>query len=105
MIAHEFACLGPLNPAQNITQNLEMSIISNTLLFVLAASVAAQNTLTSPVDVARAAATALTNSPTSNVKGNVFDRIAIIWLENTDYDKAAGDRKEADSFLLSMLFQ
>jgi acid phosphatase len=25
------------------------------------------------------------------VKGKVFDRIAIIWLENTDYDLAAGD--------------
>lgn len=25
------------------------------------------------------------------VKGKAFDRIAIIWLENTDYDLAAGD--------------
>ena len=76
-----------------------MSIFLTTLFLSLTASVAAQNTLTSPVDVARAAATARTNSPTSNVKGNVFDRIAIIWLENTDYDKAAGDRKEAVFFV------
>lgn len=34
-----------------------------------------------------------TLSPTSCVKGKAFDRIAIIWLENTDYDKAIGDRE------------
>ncbi|ORY08718.1 phosphoesterase family-domain-containing protein [Clohesyomyces aquaticus] len=27
----------------------------------------------------------------SSVKGKAFDRLAIIWLENTDYDLAAGD--------------
>lgn len=70
-----------------------MSVLTSLLLSLLAVSVAAQNTLTSPVDVARAAATARTNSPTSNVKGKAFDRIAIIWLENTDYAKAIGDRK------------
>lgn len=36
-----------------------------------------------------------TLSPTTFVKGKAFDRIAIIWLENTDYDKAIGDRKYA----------
>lgn len=66
--------------------------------FFLISSVIPQNTLTSPVDVARAAATARTNSPTSNVVGKAFDRIAIIWLENTDYAKAAGDRKLVVSF-------
>ncbi|OCL13754.1 phosphoesterase-domain-containing protein [Glonium stellatum] len=30
-------------------------------------------------------------SPVSNVAGKGFDRIVQIWLENTDYDKAAGD--------------
>ena len=65
----------------------KMAVLSKILLFLLVVSVAAQNTLTSPVDVARAAA------PTSNVKGKAFDRIAIIWLENTDYAKAVGDRK------------
>jgi hypothetical protein len=29
----------------------------------------------------------------SHVKGKVFDRYLTIWLENTDFDKAAGDRK------------
>jgi hypothetical protein len=28
----------------------------------------------------------------SIVKGKTFDRFVSIWLENTDYDKAAGDR-------------
>lgn len=81
--------------------SLKMPVILRALFSVLVASVAAQNTLTSRVDVARAAATARTNSPTSNVQGAAFDRIAIIWLENTDYDKAAGDRKE--NFLLAVL--
>lgn len=31
-------------------------------------------------------------APTSWMTGKAFDRIAIIWLENTDYDKAIGDR-------------
>ncbi|KAI5778321.1 acid phosphatase [Geopyxis carbonaria] len=30
-------------------------------------------------------------SPTSSVKGKAFDRFITVWLENTDYDKAAGD--------------
>lgn len=41
-------------------------------------------------DVAKAASNATTNHFTSNVTGAAFDRIFIIWLENTDYDKAAG---------------
>jgi len=32
-----------------------------------------------------------TTSPVSNVPGKAFNRIVIIWLENTDYAKAAGD--------------
>lgn len=40
-----------------------------------------------------AEATVETSSPVSNVKGKAFDRLAIIWLENTDYDLAVGDRK------------
>lgn len=50
-----------------------------------------QYTATGTADVAKAAATAKTNSPTSHVKGKAFDRFVVIWLENTDYDKAAGD--------------
>ncbi|PMD35390.1 putative acid phosphatase [Hyaloscypha variabilis F] len=38
-----------------------------------------------------AQATAIPSSPTSNVKGKAFDRIIHIWLENTDFSKAAAD--------------
>jgi hypothetical protein len=57
--------------------------------------VAAQNqfTATDKAGVAAAAATAVTRSPTSHVKGKAFDRFVVIWLENTDYDKAVGDRE------------
>lgn len=48
-------------------------------------------TSTATADVAKAAATAKTSSPTNHVKGKAFDRLAIIWLENTDYTLAAGD--------------
>lgn len=50
-------------------------------------------TATASSDVAAAAATAKTTSPTSKVKGKAFDRIAFIWFENENFDKAAGDRK------------
>jgi hypothetical protein len=62
-------------------------------LILLATGVIAQNTATGTAEVAAAAATAKTSSPTSNVKGKVFDRFVVIWLENTDYDKAVGDRQ------------
>jgi len=52
-----------------------------------------QYTATSVDDVAKAAATARTESPTSHVKGKAFDRLCIIWLENTNYELAEGDRK------------
>lgn len=58
---------------------------------VLAQSWSTQYTATGTADVAAARATAKTLSPTSHVKGKAFDRLAIIWLENTDYDLAAGD--------------
>ncbi|QLG75040.1 hypothetical protein HG535_0H03670 [Zygotorulaspora mrakii] len=41
-------------------------------------------------EIASAASNATTNHFTSNVTGAAFDRIVIVWLENTDYDKAAG---------------
>lgn len=50
-------------------------------------------TATSTAAVYAAQATAKTLSPVSNVKGKAFDRIAIIWNENTDYDLAVGDRR------------
>ncbi len=49
-------------------------------------------TATATASVAAAAATALTLSPTSNVQGKTFDRFVQIFLENQDYDIAAGDR-------------
>ncbi|KJZ73506.1 hypothetical protein HIM_07062 [Hirsutella minnesotensis 3608] len=50
-------------------------------------------TRTDPMHVNRAAETALTNSPTSKVAGAAFDRLAIIFFENTDFEKARGDRE------------
>ncbi len=69
-------------------------MLSATLLLAAAAVVLAQSqyTSTGTADVAAAAATALTRSPTSHVKGKAFDRLAIIWLENTDYTLAVNDR-------------
>ncbi|KAH8165921.1 hypothetical protein CIB48_g2314 [Xylaria polymorpha] len=64
-------------------------------VFLLASGVAAQvqnmYTATGTAEVAAAAATAKTSSPTSHVKGKAFDRFAVIWLENTDYDMAIND--------------
>ena len=64
---------------------------STSTIIAFAGVVAAQNTATGTAAVASAAATALTRSPTSHVAGKAFDRFAVIWLENTDYDMAAGD--------------
>jgi acid phosphatase len=50
-------------------------------------------TATGTADVAKAAATAKTSSPTSHVKGKAFDRFVVIYFENENYDKAIGDRK------------
>ncbi|KAI1102565.1 phosphoesterase-domain-containing protein [Jackrogersella minutella] len=69
------------------------SLILPTLVFVAGVAAQAENTYTATAtsDVAAARATAKTLSPTSDVKGKAFDRLAIIWLENTDYDMAIGD--------------
>uniref|UniRef100_A0A8H7NJH3 Acid phosphatase n=1 Tax=Bionectria ochroleuca TaxID=29856 RepID=A0A8H7NJH3_BIOOC len=48
-------------------------------------------TATGAADVAAAAATAKTSSPTSHVKGKAFDRVVYIWFENENYEKAIGD--------------
>lgn len=50
-------------------------------------------TATAASDVYAAQATAVTESPTSNVKGKAFDRFVVIWNENTDYSKAVEDRE------------
>lgn len=62
------------------------------IAFALAKIILAQNTATNAADVAAAAATAKTESPSSKVPGKAFDRFVIIWLENTDYSAAAADR-------------
>ncbi|KAI1112265.1 phosphoesterase family-domain-containing protein [Nemania sp. NC0429] len=48
-------------------------------------------TATASASIAAARATALTLSPTSNVKGRTFDRFVQIFLENQDFSIAAGD--------------
>ncbi|KAJ2972701.1 hypothetical protein NQ176_g7008 [Zarea fungicola] len=48
-------------------------------------------TATGVADVAAAAATAKTSSPTSHVPGKAFDRLVIVYFENQDYDKSIGD--------------
>jgi hypothetical protein len=62
-------------------------------VFITAAAAQTQYTATNAAAVAKARATALTESPTSNVKGQSFDRFVAIWLENTDYSGAANDRE------------
>ncbi|KAN0110208.1 acid phosphatase [Hyaloscypha variabilis] len=52
---------------------------------------AASPTATDVADVYAAQATALTLSPTSNVKGAAFDRYVSIWFENTDFETAQAD--------------
>ncbi|MCJ1330336.1 hypothetical protein MMC10_007019 [Thelotrema lepadinum] len=68
-----------------------VSILTGLLVAASGAFAQDQYTATSPASVHAAQATALTKSPTSHVSGKAFDRIAIIWLENTDYSLAAGD--------------
>ncbi|PUU82107.1 phosphoesterase family-domain-containing protein [Tuber borchii] len=45
-----------------------------------------------PLGLGLLAAVAALTVSASDVKGKVFNRFVTIWLENTDYDKAAGDR-------------
>ncbi|KAF3067241.1 putative acid phosphatase [Daldinia childiae] len=68
-------------------------LILPAVIFATNVAAQAENTYTATAtsDVEKARATAITLSPTSNVKGKAFDRLAIIWLENTDYDMALGD--------------
>ena len=67
-----------------------LSVVVTTLI----ASVYGQTqyTATKAASVAAAKATARTLSPTSYVKGKSFDRVVQIWLENTDFGMAQGDR-------------
>ncbi|KAH7052199.1 phosphoesterase-like protein [Macrophomina phaseolina] len=65
-----------------------MARFTTSLLALLALGDAA---VALPGKLQRRASEVPTLSPTTFVKGKAFDRIAIIWLENTDYDKAEGD--------------
>lgn len=60
-----------------------------------------QYTATGAADVAAARATAKTLSPTSSVKGKKFDRFVCIFLENTDFDMAAGNGESASRRVLT----
>lgn len=53
--------------------------------------ICAQHTATGTAEVAAAAATALTESPTSNKEGRAFNRIAQIYLETTAFENAVAD--------------
>jgi hypothetical protein len=68
---------------------------SQLTVLATAATVAAQTQYTSTQSsaVAKARATARTESPTSNIQGKTFDRFVTIFLENTDYSSARADRK------------
>lgn len=54
--------------------------------------------------VLAAQALAESRSPTSNVKGKVFDRFITIWFENTDFDTAQADRMFPSSETSNCLF-
>lgn len=62
--------------------------------FATTAAAQTQYTSTASSAVAKARATALTESPTSHVVGKTFNRFVTIWLENTDYSVAAADREK-----------
>ncbi|KAI1871798.1 hypothetical protein JX265_005784 [Neoarthrinium moseri] len=57
----------------------------------LAVGQSVSNTATATSDIAAAAATARTESPTSHVKGKAFDRIVQIYLETTAFDSAVNN--------------
>jgi hypothetical protein len=80
-----------ISPPSFITFAMLYSTLAVSAIALSSQALAANLTSTSPADVAAARNSALTLSPTSNVKGKVFDRFVTIWLENTDYDKAASD--------------
>jgi hypothetical protein len=63
------------------------------VVFVTTAAAQTQYTATGAAAVAKARATALTESPISSVKGKTFDRFVAIFLENTDYDTVTADRE------------
>ena len=75
----------------NLNRKMRSSLLIPAFLTTVFAQV--QYTSTGSAAVAAARATALTQSPTSNVAGKTFDRFVVIFCENTDFSMAAGDRK------------
>jgi acid phosphatase len=69
------------------------SFLAATAVAIVSTNAQTQYTATNAASVAAARATARTLSPTSSVKGKTFDRFVNIFLENTDFDMAAADRK------------
>jgi hypothetical protein len=69
-----------------------------TVALISTASAQTQYTSTQAAAVEAARATARTLSPTSSVRGKTFDRFVNIWLENPDFDMAAGDRATLSSY-------
>lgn len=67
--------------------------IAVALAFATVGNAQTQYTSTAVAAVEAARATAKTLSPVSSIRGKTFDRFVQIWLENTDFDMAAGDRE------------
>ena len=83
--------------ANIVSQYLQVNNMRSSILIpalFVAAFAQTQYTSTGTAAVAKARATAKTESPTSNVVGNSFSRFVTIWCENTDYSMAAGDREK-----------
>jgi len=70
-----------------------VSVLAVALASLSVTNAQTQYTATKAADIAAARATAKTLSPTSSVKGKKFDRFVSIFLENTDFDMAAGNGK------------
>jgi hypothetical protein len=69
------------------------SFVAAAVAFATQSHTQKQYTLIDAATVAAAKATAKTLSPMSSVPGKSFNRFVNIWLENTDYEMAAADRK------------
>ena len=87
-----FSVLSTLSLCQLFNMHFS-ALVSIAFTFASLANAQTQYTKTDKAAVAAARATARTLSPTSSVKGKKFDRFVTIWLENTDFELAAGDRR------------
>ncbi|KAG0645818.1 putative acid phosphatase [Hyphodiscus hymeniophilus] len=67
------------------------SFVAATVAFASTIDAQVQYASKAAADVAVGKAMAKTSSPTSSIPGKTFNRFVNIWLENTDFDMAAGD--------------